>query len=119
MKNDPFINLILKYAILLIVTQIVYYAWFYFHFQIGGDAMYENSFFGERVWTTIETITRKAFFLLFAILIYLDLKKNNVRNILLPIITFIFGYIGVYLSLMLMIYIIHKNKIEKINTSTQ
>lgn len=119
MKNDSFIRLIIKYAILLIITQIVNYVWFYFHFQIGGESMLKYSFLDESMWITIETITRKAILLLFAILIYFDLKKNNIRNLLLPIITFIFGYIGIYLSLILLIYVIHKNQIEKMNASRQ
>jgi hypothetical protein len=110
MKNDSFVRLLIKYAIVLIITQVVYYVWFYFHYQIGGKAMYSNSFFNEVMWLTIENIIRRGFFLLLAIMIIFDLRKFKIKDyFILPIITFVFGYLGVYLFLMICLYYHHKH----------
>ncbi len=114
MNRFDFQKAIYKYAILLSITYIINLIWiYYFHYYFALIIMENYSSFNEYI-SWIPRIITVIFNIAFAILVYKDFKLNEIKSPLIVIITLLFGFIGIALFF---IQVIYNQYVKK--TSTQ
>jgi len=79
--------------------------------------MLDTNITGQLNWITIQSLSNFLVNIIFAIVIYFDLKKFQIKNVLLPLITLLFGYFGIYFSILIILYKIYKDKMTKATDS--
>ena len=115
MNEFNFHKLISKYAILLSIYYTLNLIWIYFLYKYfsqfiieNHNSMYEYISYIPRIFTAI-------FNIIFAILVYLDFKQNNIKSPLIVIVTLLTGFIGIALFFIQLIY---ENQIKKTHHNT-
>ena len=106
---------IYKYAILLSIQYLINLIWIYLLFNIFNEYTieYKNSYPIDYISLIPRAIT-VIFNIIYAILVLLDLKFNEIKSPLIILITLFFGFIGIALYFILLIYNLYIKK-----TSTQ
>lgn len=110
MNRFDFQKAIYKYAILLSITYIINLVWIYYFHNYLAQLMMESQ---NSVYEYISYIPRLISFLFniaFAILVYKDFKLNKIKSPLIVIITLLFGFIGIALLFIQVIYNQHVKK---------
>jgi hypothetical protein len=114
--KDSFNKTIYKFAILLSVEYLINLIWvYYFHSFVSRHAFELQNPYIDFVSFIPRAITI-IFNIVYMILVYLELKSNNIKNILIVLITLFFGFIGIALFFLLIIYDLY---IKKTNTQHQ
>ena len=104
MEKIKFQRLLFKYSILLSISYLLSSVWFHitpFYYK----TVMETQMIKELLYW-IPTIFRYFINLILAILIYRDLKDNEIKNFLTVIITFLFGFIGIGLFFIQLFYVL-------------
>ena len=102
MSRFDFQKSIYKYAILLSITYIINLVWTYYFYNHLSLLIVENSRY-EYI-SYIPRITSFLFNIAFAILVYKDFKLNEIKSPLIVFITLLFGFIGIALFFIQVIY---------------
>lgn len=110
MSRFDFQKAIYKYAILLSITSIINLVWiYYFHNYLAGLMMEsQNSIY--KYMSLIPRVVDILFNIVFAILVYRDFKINGIKSPLIVIITLLFGFIGIALFFIQLIYNVYLKK---------
>ncbi len=104
MSRFDFQKAIYKYAILLSITYLINLIWIYYFHNYLAQLMIESQ---GKMYEYISYIPRIISFLFnitFAILVYKDFKLNEIKSPLIVIITLLFGFIGIALFFIQVIY---------------
>lgn len=109
--ND-FQKRVLQYAIILSSLYLLQTVWSYFGFKLLNEKIMENPQ-GMYLFQLIPIFVRYVFNAVIAFMAYSDLKKHMIKSPLTIIITFFFGFIGVGI---LFIQILYKLNQEKAST---
>ena len=95
---------IYKYAILLSITYLINLVWIYYFHNYLAQLMLESQNSMYQYISYIPRIITALFNIAFAILVYKDFKINEIKNPLIVIITLFFGFIGIALFFIQVIY---------------
>ncbi|WP_321307622.1 hypothetical protein [Marinifilum fragile] len=106
MKKFDFKKSIYKYAILLSITSLINYIWVYFmHRYLDIYAMQNiHSVAWQQIISLAPKIINLMFNITFAVLVFKDFKKNDIKSPLIVTITALFGFIGIALFYIQLIY---------------
>ena len=112
MKGFNFQKAIYKYAIILSIEYSLTLLFVYYVQHLIEIQMMENgtSFIENLFIQYIPTIRALIFHIIYAILVYKDFKVNNIKNPLIVTITLFFGFIGIALFFIQLIYNEYKLK---------
>ncbi|MPQ46857.1 hypothetical protein GCQ56_07500 [Marinifilum sp. N1E240] len=104
MNRFDFQKAIYKYAILLSIAYLINLVWIYYFHNYLAQLMIESQNSMYEYISYIPTIITVLFNIAFAILVYKDFKINEIKNPLIVIITLFFGFIGIALFFIQVIY---------------
>ncbi len=102
------------FAILLSIQYLLNLVWMYYFHSYFSQLLIETESSNFEYLSYIPRIITVIFNITYMILVYQDLKKNKIKSILIILITLFFGFIGIALFFILLIYNLHIRK-----TSTQ
>jgi hypothetical protein len=105
-------KVIYKFTILFSVQYLINLVWIYYFHSLTIEMMVESqsryvefaSYFSRAI-TIIFNVT-------YTILVYAELKKHELKSIIILLITLFFGFIGVSMFLLLLIYNLYIKKVE-------
>ena len=98
---------IYKFAILLSIEYFINLAWIYFFYMYFSQILIENQSSLYEYISLIPRIITILFNIVYAFLVYIDLKINKIKSILIILITLFFGFIGIALYFILLFYNIY------------
>ena len=110
MSKFDFQKAIYKYAILLSITYLINLIWIYYFHNYLAQLMIESQ---SKMYEYISMIPRLIdilFNIVFAILVYKDFKTNDVKSPLIVVITLLFGFIGIALFFIQLLYSLYIKK---------
>ena len=110
MEKFNFTKAVYKYGILLSVDYILGLLWIYIFHQYVAQFIIENQNSLYEYISVIPRIITTAFNIVFAILVYKDFKANNIKSLLIVIITLFFGFIGIALFFIQLLYTLYIDK---------
>jgi len=114
MYRNSFQKLFFKYALMLIIAYFIQTVWgqvLHYLYPMLFDILQNLQYTYKNILLYLIPASVYYFFnLIFAIMIYKDLKGNKIKSSLTVIITFLFGFIGIGLFFIQLLY---KLKIEK------
>ena len=110
MRKFDFQKAIYKYAILLSITYIINLIWIYYFHNYLARLMMESQNSMYEYLSMIPRIMDIIFNIVFAILVYRDFKINEIKSPLIVIITLLFGFIGIALFFIQLIYNLYVKK---------
>ncbi len=107
MKRFDVQKAIIKYALLLSLFYLFNLAWMYYlHLHIVmWSADNAGKFYEYISWMPL--IVQSLFNIVFAILVWKDLKANDIRSPLIVVITLLFGFLGIALFFLQLIYTLY------------
>jgi len=110
MSKFDFQKAIYKYAILLSITYLINLIWIYYFHNYLAQLMIESQ---SKMYEYISMIPRLIdilFNIVFAILVYKDFKTNDIKSPLIVVITLLFGFIGIALFFIQLLYSLYIKK---------
>ncbi len=110
MSKFNFHKAISKYAILLSITYLISLIWTYYFHNYFSLLTFESSNIMQQFVLMIPSLIMIVFNVLFAVLVYKDLKVNKIKSPLIIIITLITGFIGIALFFIQLIYSLYLRK---------
>jgi hypothetical protein len=114
MDKNSFQKLLFKYTLMLIIAYFIQTVWgqtYLYLYPTLTEMILNLQYTYKNILLYIIPYSVYYFFnLIFAIMIYKDLKRNKIRSLLTVIITFLFGFIGIGLFFIQLLY---KLKIQK------
>lgn len=110
MNKFNFQKAIYKYAILLSITYSISLLWTYYIHNYLYVLTIESSNTMQQFILMIPSLIMIVFNVLFAVLVYKDLKVNKIKSPLIIIITLLFGFIGIALFFIQLIYSLYLRK---------
>lgn len=110
MKKFDFQKAIYKYAIILSITYLINLTWVYYFNNYFTQLVFENHYSLNEYISFIPSLIDFIFNVIFAILVYKDFKINDIKNPLIVVITLFFGFIGIALFFIQVIYTLYLKK---------
>jgi glucan phosphoethanolaminetransferase (alkaline phosphatase superfamily) len=106
---------IYKFAILLSIEYFINLAWIYFFHMYFSQILIENQSSLYEYISLIPRIVTIVFNIVYAFLVFTDLKINKIKSILVVLVTLFFGFIGIALFFIMLFYNIYivENKNQK------
>jgi hypothetical protein len=110
MNNDYFEKTIFKYGILLSISYLTNLIWIYFAHNYFSQFFFENKNELYEYISFIPRIITSIINVVCAVLVFKDFKKNGIKSPLIVLMTLLFGFIGIALFFIQIIYERHINK---------
>jgi hypothetical protein len=104
MGTFNFQRAIYKYAILLSITYFINLAWVYYFQNYLVHILLESQNRFYNYVSLISIIIGFIFNIIFAILVFKDFRKNEIKSPLIVIITLLFGFLGIALFFIQLFY---------------
>lgn len=114
MSKFDFQKAIYKYAVLLAVRSIVDLSWIYYFYNFFSRLVMENQSLMYQYISSVPVIINYLFNIVFAVLVYRDLKLNQIKSPVTVIVTLLFGFIGIALFF---IQVIYNQSVKKADTA--
>jgi hypothetical protein len=110
MNKNNFQKAINKYGILLSISYLTNLIWVYFAHEYFSQFVIENQNELFEYISYVPRIIRFFINVICAILVFQDFKKNGIKSPLIVLITLLFGFIGIALFFIQIIFERHINK---------